>query len=528
MKRKAAFLGCLVWGLALTMQAQTVKANLHVVLVDRDLNQKPVPWFQITLRRKDTQDSEIFDLKTNLNGSCEKAIPSGQYELSTPQPIDLQGRRYAWSMEVSFNGAQQTIELTNDNASVEHVPPRSGDAAETGGSELNLLFEQLKKSTVTVRTEAYEGSGFIVDTSGLVVTNNHVVESSPYLAVEFDQKHKVLARLLATNPDKDIAVLWVNLQAFPEAVVATLLPSDAASQVVVGERVFTVGSPFGKDKVLTSGVISKVQATSILSDININPGSSGGPLFNLRGEVTGITSAQLDLLASIIPIADALPVIERARQELLRNTRPSAQLLPVEPGDFFPADDLLSLLRHPERVNVKPYFFSAGGFNIEMLTPPLRYYLNHEDDMEAARKAAKRAGDDPSVAKVPERVVEHAQEVQPIVIIRVVPQHGFWKGRFKGSFRRMQLLCAGKEVPPIDPGRTDYEVRDANDRITDTAMEGVYSYLPDAISPNCGGVTLEIFSEKDPSTPITRPVDRATVERIWVDMEPYRRARGKR
>jgi S1-C subfamily serine protease len=536
MQRRFVFLNCLVWVFALTMpiQAQTVKVSLHIVLVDRELNQKPVPWFHVTLRREDPQDSEAFDLKTGLDGTCERAVQPGRYELTTPQPIELQGRRYTWSTEVRFSGTQETIELTNDNATVESVSTistGSGDPANNasgGGTDLGFLFERLKKSEVTVRAEAFEGSGFIVDASGLVVTNNHVVESSRYLAVQFDQKHKVVARLLAANPSKDIAVLWVNLRAFPEAVIATLVPSAAASQIVVGERVFTIGSPMGREKVLTSGVISKVENASIFSDININPGSSGGPLFNLRGEVTGITSAQLHLLASIIPIADARPVIEQARHEISGAPPPSAELLPVEPEDFFPADALLSFLQHHQKMDVRPYFFSAGQFDVEMLTPPLRYYLYNKDEMEAALKAAKRARDDESEAKLPSRVLEDAQEYQPTIIIRVVPQYGFWKRRYKNSFRRMRLLCGGKEVPPIDPGRSDYGRRDLANRIRDTTMEGFYSYQPDAISPNCSGVTLEIFSEKNPSTPVTQLVDSATVERIWVDMEPYRRAQRQR
>jgi len=531
MQRNFVFLCCLVWVFSLTMpvQAQTVKVNLHIVLVDRELNQKPVPWFHVTLRRRDSRESEALDLKTSLDGTCERAVPAGRYELTTPQPIDLQGMRYTWAMDVSVSGDQDIIELTNENATVERVYSVStgtGDPANNpSGGDLGFLFKHLRKSAVTVRAEAYEGSGFIVDASGLVVTNNHVVESSQYIAVQFDQKHKVMARLLAANPGKDIAVLWVNLRAFPEAVIATLVPSDAASQITVGERVFTIGSPVGREKVLTSGVISEVENTSILSDININPGSSGGPLFNLRGEVTGITSAQLHLLASIIPIADARPVIEQARHEQSGASPPSAELLPVEPGDFFPADALLSLMQHHQKMDFRPYFFAARQFNVEMLTPPLRYYLYNKDQVEAALKAAKRARDGPSEAKLPGRVLEDAQEYQPTVIIRVVPRYGFWKGRFKDSFRRMQLLCAGKEVPPIDPGRSDYEHRNLADRIMDTTAEGFYSYQPDAISPNCGSVTLEIFSEKDPTTPIIRSVDSATVERIWGDMEPYRRAR---
>ena len=498
-----ALLHCLVWVSALTMplQAQTVKVSLHVVLVDRELNQKPVPWFRVTLRREDLQDSDAFDLKTRLDGTCERALQAGRYELTTPQPIELQGSRYTWSMKISISGLQQTIELSNDNATVERASS-SGDLANVasgGVSDLSLLFERLKRSAVTVRAEAFEGSGFIVDSSGLVVTNNHVVESSRYLAVQFDQKRKVAARLVAANPTRDIAVLWVNLRAFPEAVIASLVPSDGASRMVAGERVFTIGSPMGREKVLTSGIISKVESTSILVDININPGSSGGPLFNLRGEVTGITTAQLHLLASVIPIADARPVIEQARHELSGALPPSAEFLPVEPEDFFPADALLSFLRHHQKMDVRPYFLSAGQFDVEILTPPLRYYLYNKDEMEAALKAAKRARDDESEAKLPGRILEDAQEYQPTVIIQIVPQYGLWKGRFKDGFRRMRLLCAGKEVPPIDPGRSDYERRDFSERVKDTTTEGFYSYQPDAISPNCGAVTLEIFSEKDPS-----------------------------
>jgi hypothetical protein len=279
--------------------------------------------------------------------------------------------------------------------------------------------------------------------------------------------------------------------------------------------------------VLTSGVISKVETTSIFSDININPGSSGGPLFNLRGEVTGITSAQMHLLASIIPIADAQPVIEQARRQLSGASPPSAELLPVEPDDFFPADALLSILRHHQRIDVRPYFFTAGQFDVEMLTPPIRYYFYNKDEISTAHQAAKRSREDTRDAELPERVLEEAQEYQPTVIIRVIPKYGFWKSRFKDSFRRMRLLCADKEVPPIDPGRTHYELRDPNDHIKDTTMEGFYSYQPDAISPKCGSVKLEIFSENDPGTPITRSIDSATLQRIWGDMEPYRRAKGK-
>jgi hypothetical protein len=103
-----------------------------------------------------------------------------------------------------------------------------------------------------------------------------------------------------------------------------------------------------------------------------------------------------------------------------------------------------------------------------------------------------------------------------------------WKIKFKNGFQKMRLLCGGKEIPPIDPGRTEYELRDQRERIMDTTTQGWYTYPPDAISPSCGSVSLEIFSEKDPNTPITQAVETATVDRVWADFEPYRKGKKEK
>ncbi len=507
---------------AISSQAQTVKLKLHIVLIDRDLNQKPVPLFKVTLQ---PAMGTAIELKTGLDGTTEKSVPPGKYKLSTPQPIDFQGKRYSWSMDVTLAAPEQTVELTNDNA-------KTAEAAETGhaaagSTDLTTLFDKFKNAVVKVRAEAHDGSGFLVDGSGLVVTNNHVVEGSTYLAVQFDQKRKVPAQLLAANADKDIAVLRVNLSAFPESVIAPLVPSDSASQLVVGERVFTIGNPLGREKVLTTGVISKVEEKSITSDININPGNSGGPLFNLRGQVTGITTAGLRTLASIVPIADAEPVIAQARQKLT-GTAPSAELLPVEPTDYFPAEALRPLLQQ-EKMDTKPYFFDAGEFLVAVYTPPVEYFLRHKEEMDAARKATKRTSGDPAQAKPPATALEDAQDFRPVVLFRVRPKFGaFFKVRFKNGFQRMRLLCGQKEVTPIDPGRREFELRDFRDRAIDTTFQGWYIYPPDAVSPSCGTMSLEIYSEKSPNTPLVQPVDAGTVARVWADLEPYRKAHASK
>jgi S1-C subfamily serine protease len=509
-------------------QASSVNVKLRVLLVDKDLNQKPVPFYVVSFRNTESGEAPI-ELKTDLEGKAEKQLPPGNYSITTSKPLELGDKRYIWNLEVRVRGAEQHIDLTNDNAKTEGLPSRAESSGHSisssgmGGGDLSALFDKLRNSVVTVHAEAHSGSGFLVDSSGLVATNNHVVQSSNYLAVQFDQKRKVPARLITSNADKDVAVLWFDPAAFQEAIVAPLLKDDTASHVVVGQRVFTIGNPLGREKVLTTGVVSKVEKDAITSDININPGNSGGPLFTFDGQVAGITTAGLRNLASIVPVENVLPLIEQARKIIAGGTPPSPVLLPVEPADFFPAEVLRSTLKQ-EKLDTKPYFFDAGEFQIAFITPPVNYFLRHEDEMAAARKAAKRSGGDPAQAKPPASALEDAHDYRPVLIVRVRPKLGaFLKIRFKNGFVRMRLLCGGKELTPIEPGRSEYELVDPRGRTIDTTYQGRYVYQADAVSPACGGVMLEVFAEKDPTTPILRPVDAVTVERVWDDFDAFRK-----
>lgn len=513
-------------------QTGPVNVKLRVLLVDKDLNQKPVPFYVVSFRNM-VSGSTPIELKTDLDGRAEKPLVPGHYSLSTAKPVDLGGKRYTWNLEVQIHGAEQQIDLTNDNAKIEDTassPVSSGESkpsAGAGGGDLSALFDKLKNSVVTVHSEAHNGSGFLADASGLIVTNNHVVESSGYLAVQFDQKRKVAARLMAANPDKDVAVLWVNLAAFPESVVAPIVPREGNAPIVVGQRVFTIGNPLGREKVLTAGVISKVEKDVITSDININPGNSGGPMFTMSGQVAGLTTAGLRNLASIVPIDNVRPVLDQAKQKIASAVPPSAELLPVAPAEFFPADSLRSLLQQ-ERMDTKPYFFDLGQFRVAFVTPPMSYFLRHEDEMAAARKAAKRAGGDPSQAKPPSSALEDAQDFWPVLIVSVRPKLGMgWTHpKFKNGFLKMRLLCGGKELVPIEPGRSQYDLRDERGRTLETTFQGRYIYLPDALTPACGSAVLEIYSEKEPGAAISKALEPVMIERVWADLEPYRKMRA--
>ena len=101
--------------------------------------------------------------------------------------------------------------------------------------------------------------------------------------------------------------------------------------------------------------------------------------------------------------------------------------------------------------------------------------------------------------------------------------------RFKTDFYRMTLLCGEKEIQPILPGKVAHVVNTQNAfvRATDATYEGIYSFPPDAISPQCGKVTLELYSEKNPEKAKVDVLSNKTVERVWSDFEPYRRSHGE-
>lgn len=177
-------------------------------------------------------------------------------------------------------------------------------------------FKRVKDSVVVVRTATKQipatagaeplmtaglGSGVLVDgEKGLVMTAAHVVQTSEAIEVEFTDKEKILAEVIASEPSADVALL--RLSHPPSgAVVATLGDSDKAA---VGDQIFIVGAPLGISHTLTVGHLSaRRQANSMFgglstgelfqTDAAVNHGNSGGPMFNMAGEVIGIVSSMI-------------------------------------------------------------------------------------------------------------------------------------------------------------------------------------------------------------------------------------------
>ncbi len=155
-----------------------------------------------------------------------------------------------------------------------------------------------------------EGSGFIVSSDGLILTNAHVVKDAKEVTVKLTDRRELRAKVLGADAKTDIAVLKVEARDLP--VVALGKVAD----LNVGEWVLAIGSPFGFENTVTAGVVSaKGRALPddsavpfIQTDVAVNPGNSGGPLFNARGEVVGINSQIYSRTGGYQGVSFAIPI----------------------------------------------------------------------------------------------------------------------------------------------------------------------------------------------------------------------------
>jgi putative serine protease PepD len=142
-----------------------------------------------------------------------------------------------------------------------------------------------------------QGSGFVYDSNGYIVTNDHVVQGATKVSVTFADGSKYSAKVVGTDPSTDLAVLKVDA---PSSKLHPLSLGDS-SNLEVGDGVVAIGSPFGLDETVTSGIVSALGrdisalnnytiSGAIQTDAAINHGNSGGPLLNMEGQVVGVTS----------------------------------------------------------------------------------------------------------------------------------------------------------------------------------------------------------------------------------------------
>jgi len=193
-----------------------------------------------------------------------------------------------------------------------------------------------------------QGSGFIVDTNGHILTNYHVIEGGRQIEVTLTNKHKYKAQVVLTDKSHDLALLQIDAPNLTAAVLSN------SQNLQVGQKVYAIGNPFGLSGTMTTGIISALRSVrgpegnlienAIQTDAAINPGNSGGPLLNSHGDVIGINSliatdpnAQVAVEQSAgigfaIPINTAKAVLEDfARYGRIRRPSLGITSLPIGP-----------------------------------------------------------------------------------------------------------------------------------------------------------------------------------------------------
>jgi putative serine protease PepD len=208
------------------------------------------------------------------------------------------------------------------------------------------------------------GSGFIIDKKGFIVTNAHVVQDAEGKAADSIQvilpdETEVAAKLVGSDPSTDIALLKINVPAKKLAIITL----GDSSKLKVGDTVYAIGNPFGYDRSMTKGIISALGRTIeapngfairnvIQTDAAVNPGNSGGPLINAFGRVIGVNAQIASKSEDFAGIAFAIPsnTVKRVISEIKNKGKASHAWLGIQGRDITPK--LRRLLRLPTNKGV--------------------------------------------------------------------------------------------------------------------------------------------------------------------------------
>lgn len=227
----------------------------------------------------------------------------------------------------------------------------------TQQDRLMTIYQQFSPGVVSIRTSTVQGSGWVFSGDGVIVTNNHVVGTETRVEVDFASGLKTYGNVVGTDAFSDLAVIKV-------AVAASELhplPLGDSDTLQVGQTVIAIGNPFGLSGTMTTGILSALgrslptssqgqgggyfsNADIIQTDTALNPGSSGGPLLNLNGEVIGINTAIETInyttggqpLNSGIGFAISINTVKRVVPSLIQNGKFDYAYLGISTRDDLP------------------------------------------------------------------------------------------------------------------------------------------------------------------------------------------------
>ena len=495
-----------------------VVLHIRAVLTDATT---PVPRHALIIS-DNPPTRETRRILTGLDGTATVRLSPGNYTVESDQPLVFQGKAYHWRQTLDIvAGRDSALDLTLANAVVEPVAPGTTDADTSLKTDTSLLLRQWLDSVVQVWTPTTHASGFLVDATGLIATNQRVVGDASSVEVQLSRSIKVAGTVVESDRQRDIALVRIN-----PMVMASIAPvplgcaRSTPPAVARGQEIFALAAPLRQDKGWTPGTVNRVDARAIAVDISLATGGTGGPVFIASGDLVGISALPDERdeprrgAARVVRIDGACELVAAAAKKVKDALAPSGTHLPVEPAEPAPIDAFKDLVTR-RAGSLLPYQMAASEFDVGFITPLLAFAAQSQPNQNFSNWS------------------DYVGDIPPVLFVRVTPKmaESFWtkvaRGaamtqgmalppikRLKSGFERLQAFCGRTEVTPIHPFKLELRVSE-----TDTIYEGLYAFDPAALGPGCSTVTLVLYSEKEPAKADTRVIDPKILQQIWRDFD---------
>ena len=421
---------------------------------------------------------------TSLDGTADVSLRPGNYIVESDQPVAFQGKAYHWTQTLNVvAGRDSALELTAANAVAEPIAPGTPDAASALATDPSLLLRPWLDSVVELWTPTAHASGFLVDVSGLIVTNQTVVGDATSVEVQLSRSIKVAGTVVEADRNRDIAVVRID-----PAVMASITPvplgcsPTSTSPIARGQEIFALAVPLRQQKGMHSGTVSRVGANVIASDLTLATGGTGGPVFTAAGDLVGITAPAEERdeprrgVTRVVRVDEACKVMAAAAKKVSAAPAPSGTHLPVEPMEPAPIAAFKDAVRR-RAGSLKPYQMAASDFDVGFITPVLNYAAQSQPNQTFSNWS------------------EYVADIPPVLFVRVTPKmvESLWAKVARGAaqtqgmalpaikhltsgFQRLHAFCDRTEVTPIHPFKLELRLTE-----TEAIYEGLYVFDPAAL-----------------------------------------------
>jgi S1-C subfamily serine protease len=540
----------------------TITVRLRAAVVGSDLNVRALPQLDLWII---SPRGDTTRVSTDLEGRVERSFRPGVYRIESTQVYEMNGSKYKWGLYATFQKDAGTIELTQKNATVETVTVTSTasvQAAKDSATKDSLskvpapkkirtekeLFDDYRSGLFTVYG-SQRGTGFLADSSGLVLTNAHLLDGADEVRVMTDSNTKVYARRLVVDNAHDLAVLVIPAKRCAKCTTLPMFDSTKSAMPTAGDRVLALGSPFNKAGVLSTGIVSNADAQSITSEVSLGFLNTGGPLLNTDGYVVGLNAYRppASVGAGRISNSVAAPVLASALQHA-RDSLTSARfkavtdsLLPVVPRDPFPSEPIAAVSGLGATLDLHNYRLEIGPFRVFMMTPQVMAWR----ETQAGKALTERKRNDPKKAGAWTTVdpiegwrdwSDYLGERRAVVVFNVTSDKTAFpfyeadkiQGIDEGNFKDMKIYRDGVEIVPVEkvriPAMLNVDQTKAAGKTV--ALQGIYVYRVEDFAPRAVGTTatytISIVDAAKPTVPYKVTMLAGSVEQMWKDFTAYR------